>query len=55
MRLYKIDEEDIKTTIKIALLDISTASGKYEKINYSLSEKIRLSIKGCIFQRKIRI
>lgn len=44
-RLYSIDEEDVKNTIETALLDIGPALGKYEKINYALSEKYGYPLK----------
>ncbi|BCB96013.1 hypothetical protein JZK55_09350 [Dissulfurispira thermophila] len=45
IKLYSIDEGDVRNIIETMLLDIGADVGKYEKINYSLSEKYGYPLK----------
>ena len=45
MQLYKIDEDDVKSTIETALSNRGETSGKYEEVNNELSEKYGYPLK----------
>ncbi|MFN3479300.1 MAG: DUF4258 domain-containing protein [Thermodesulfovibrionales bacterium] len=43
--LYKIDKDDVKETIKSAIMDRELLSGKHEEVNYDLRIKYGYPLK----------
>jgi Txe/YoeB family toxin of Txe-Axe toxin-antitoxin module len=45
MRLYKIDEKDVRNTIESIIIDKGLIVGKHEKVNYDLKSKYSYPLK----------
>lgn len=45
MRLYKIDEKDVKDTIEFIIIDKELIVGKHEEVNYNLKSKYGYPLK----------
>jgi len=45
MRLYKIDEKDVRNTIESIIIDKGLIVGRHEKINYDLKIKYGYPLK----------